>query len=341
MKTSTHISIIVPAFNEAPTLKPLYYQICDLMGIIGSPYEMIFVDDGSTDGSFDILQEIYHFHQDGVSAEADTRCPSNKEFANIQSPAVSQVIVIQFRCNMGKAMALAAGFARARGDVVITIDADLQDDPSEIPNFLAKIEAGYDVVSGWKINRQDSWSKVLLSRLFNRVVCWFTRLNLHDINCGFKAYRRQVIQELLVYGDRHRYLPILAYQNGFRVTEVPVKHLPRQYGKSKYGIERIPRGFLDLLTILFLNRYLKRPLHFFGVLGLLCFISGIGINFYLAVLWFVQGGIGFRPLLMLGILLMILGLQFFSIGFLGEMFTNAFERINRRYPIKRVLEGQK
>ena len=342
MKVSTQISVIIPAFNEAPTLKTLYHQIRDTMGIMEVSYEVIFVDDGSTDGSFDIMEEIYRLHQESASAMTGAPSTSRQGYESYQAKATSQVVVIQFRRNMGKASALAAGFGQATGNIVITIDADLQDDPSEIPHLLAKIEDGHDVVSGWKIKRQDSWSKVLLSRIFNHIVCWCTpRLNLHDINCGFKAYRRQVIQELLVYGDRHRYLPILAHQNGFRVTEIPVKHQRRQSGKSKYGFERISRGFLDLLTILFLDRYLKRPLHFFGVLGLLCLISGTGINTYLAVLWFIQKGIGFRPLLMLGILLMILGLQFFSIGFLGEMFTNAIERLDRRYPIKRVLEGQK
>ena len=339
-RVPSHISIIIPVFNEAPTLKPLYHQIRDVMGIIGAPYEIIFVDDGSTDGSFGIMEEIHHLHQELAPVAAVIPRPSVSDDIPV-SATTTKIIVIQFQRNMGKATALAAGFTRAKGDVVITIDADLQDDPNEIPKLLAKVEEGYDVVSGWKTKRQDSWSKIILSRIFNRVVCWCTRLNLHDINCGFKAYRREVIQELLVYGDRHRYLPILALQNGFRVSEVPVRHLPRQCGRSKYGFERIPRGFLDLLSILFLNRYLKRPLHFFGVLGFLCLISGTVINIYLAVLWFVQGGIGFRPLLMLGILLMILGMQFFSIGFLGEMFTNAFERFNRRYPIKRVLEGQK
>lgn len=337
MKASTQISIIIPAFNEAPTLKPLYHQIRDVMGTIGAPYEVIFVDDGSTDGSIGILQEICGIHQDWSSVAAATLCPSSKELENNQARVATQVIIIQFRCNMGKATALGAGFTRARGNIVITIDADLQDDPSEIPKLLAKIEEGYDVVSGWKTPRRDSRSKIILSRIFNQVVCWCTRLNLHDINCGFKAYRSEVIRELLVYGDRHRYLPILAHQNGFRVSEVPVKHLPRHCGKSKYGIERIPRGFLDLLTLLFLNRYLKRPLHFFGILGLLCLIIGTGINSYLAILWVIEKGIGFRPLLMLGVLLMILGLQFFSIGFLGEMITNAFERLDRRYPIKRVF----
>lgn len=337
MKASTQISIIIPAFNEAPTLKPLYHQIRDVMRIVGFPYEIIFVDDGSTDGSIGILQEIHGIHQEWMSAAADTLYPSSKDLENNQARAASQIVVIQFRRNMGKSLALGAGFARAKGDIIITIDADLQDDAGEIPNLLAKIEEGYDVVSGWKTDRQDSWSKVLLSRIFNQLVCWCTHLNLHDINCGFKAYRRQVIQEILVYGERHRFLPILAHYNGFRVTEVPVKHHPRQWGKSKFGFERIPRGFLDLLTILFLNRYVKRPLHFFGVVGLLCLIIGTGINSYLAILWVIEKGIGFRPLLMLGVLLMILGLQFFSIGFLGEMFTNAFEGLDRRYPIKRVF----
>ena len=335
------IAVVIPVFNEAPSLKPLYHQIRDVMRIIGAPHEIIFVDDGSTDGSFNIMAEICDLHQEWMLAETNMPNISSQESGSNQVRSASQVVVIQFRRNMGKALALAAGFARASGDVVITIDADLQDDPAEIAHLLAKIEEGYDVVSGWKINRQDSWSKIMLSRIFNRVICWCTRLKLHDINCGFKAYRRQVIQELLVYGDRHRYLPILAHQNGFQVTEVSVKHQRRQYGKSKYGLERIPRGFLDLLTILFLNRYMKRPLHFFGVLGFLCLITGTGINIYLAVLWFVKGGIGFRPMLMLGILLMILGIQFFSIGFLGEMVTNAFERLDRRYPIKRVLEEKR
>ena len=258
--------------------------------------------------------------------------------ADNQSQLSSDLIIIQFRHNMGKAAALAAGFTYATGDIVITMDADLQDDPGEIPQFLTKLEEGYDLVSGWKVHRQDPWSKVLLSRIFNRVVCLCTHLSLHDINCGFKAYRREVIQDLQVYGDRHRYLPILAHQNGYRVTEVPVKHHPRKFGKSKYGLGRIPRGLFDLLTILFLNRYLKRPLHFFGSLGLISLMGGMGINMYLAVLWLIQKGNWIpSPADAGGSMLMILGMQFLSIGLLGEMLTNAFERMDRRYPIKTVL----
>ena len=248
-----------------------------------------------------------------------------------------QVSVIQFRHNVGKAAALAAGFAHATGEIIITMDADLQDDPCEIPNIVAKLHEGYDVVSGWKINRKDPLSKVLLSKIFNWTVCLSGNIKLHDVNCGLKAYRREVVQDIQLYGDLHRYIPILAQQKGYRITEVQVLHHPRRFGKSKYGLERILRGFFDMLTVFFLTRYLKRPLHFFGAIGLGCFFAGIGINTYLAFVWFIRGGIGFRPLLMLGILLMILGANFFSVGLLGEMFTNRFEAFKQNYPIKTIL----
>ena len=341
MNSPPKISIVIPTFNEEQTLESLYHQIRSVVKGLNVASETIFIDDGSTDGSFAIIEAIYYAHQESMLAMGSLPDDSSRKCEGIsadnQSQLSSDLIVIRFRHNMGKAAALAAGFAYATGDIVITMDADLQDDPCEIPQFLAKLEEGYDLVSGWKVHRQDPWSKVLLSRIFNRVVCLCTHLSLHDINCGFKAYRREVIQDLQIYGDRHRYLPILAHQNGYQVTEVPVKHHPRKFGKSKYGLGRIPRGLFDLLTILFLNRYLKRPLHFFGSLGLISLIGGMGINTYLAVLWLIQKGIGFRPLLMLGILLMILGMQFLSIGLLGEMFTNAFERVSQHYPIKTVL----
>ena len=300
VKPPQKISIVIPVFNEAQTLQRLYHQIRTVLDALSVGYEIIFVDDGSTDGSFDVLEELYWRQAD---------------------PTV--IKFIRFRRNRGKAAALAAGFAHVTGDVVVTMDADLQDDPSEIPKLLAKLSEGYDLVSGWKFPRSDSLPKRLLSFFFNKTTCLLTGVALHDINCGFKAYRTEVVKGLHLYGDLHRYTPIIAHQNGYRIAEVKVKHHPRLFGRSKYGWERIPRGFFDLLTVLFLTRYLQRPMHFFGVLGL--FLTGIGffINLYLAILWFIQGGIGFRPLLMLGILLMILGGQFFSIGLLGEMLTHA------------------
>jgi len=348
---ANQISIVVPVFNEAQTLKPLYHQISDVMAKMGTPYEVIFVDDGSTDASFEIMEEIYLLQQkislDSSPLPLDNRIAnsilevSNPTFEDGsiggQQHFTPQVTVIQFRCNVGKAAALAAGFSIATGEIIITMDADLQDDPNEIPKLVAKLHEGYDVVSGWKINRKDRWSKVLLSKIFNWTVCLSGNIKLHDVNCGLKAYRREVVQDIQLYGDLHRYIPVLAHQRGYRITEVQVLHHPRRCGKSKYGFERILRGFFDMLTVFFLTRYLKRPLHFFGTLGLGSLLAGIGINTYLAFVWFIRGGIGFRPLLMLGLLLMILGAQFFSVGLLGEMFTNRFEAFKQNYPIKTIL----
>lgn len=350
-KITPKISIVIPAFNEAQTLNPLYHQIRDVMAKMGLPGEIIFIDDGSTDGSFEIMEEIYLLQQKSLFDSFPLPSDKHKTIPTLkaaeedfeegsiggQQHFTPQVTVIQFRRNIGKAAALAAGFAHATGEIIITMDADLQDDPNEIPNLVAKLHEGYDVVSGWKINRKDSWSKVFLSKMFNWTICLSNGIKLHDINCGLKAYRREVIQDLQLYGDLHRYIPILAHQKGYQITEVQVLHHPRRFGKSKYGPKRILRGFFDMLTVFFLTRYLKRPLHFFGVFGLGSLIAGIGINTYLAFVWFIQGGIGFRPLLMLGILLMILGAQFFSVGLLGEMFTNRFEAFKQDYPIKTVL----
>ena len=297
------VSVVLPVFNEAQTLKQLYQQLQIALKALSVDYELIFIDDGSTDGSFEVLQALYWEQVD------DT-----------------EIKLLRFRRNRGKAAALAAGFAHVTGDAVVTMDTDLQDDPTEIPQLLAKLSEGYDLVSGWKFPRLDPLSKRLFSRIFNKVTGLLTGVDLHDINCGFKAYRAEVVKGMHLYGELHRYTPILAHQNGYRVTEVKVKHHPRRFGRSKYGWERIPRGFFDLLTVLFLTKYFQRPMHFFGVWGL--FLTGIGffINLYLAILWFIEGGIGFRPLLMFGILLMVLGGQFFSIGLLGEMLTHAISR---------------
>ena len=304
------VSIVLPVFNEVQTLKKLYNQLQTVLRALSIDYEFIFIDDGSTDGSFEVLQTLYWEQTD------DT-----------------EVKLLRFRRNRGKAAALAAGFAHVTGDAVVTMDTDLQDDSTEIPQLLAKLSEGYDLVSGWKFPRLDPLSKRLFSRIFNKATGLLTGVDLHDINCGFKAYRAEVVKGMHLYGELHRYTPILAHQNGYRVTEVKVKHHPRRFGRSKYGWERIPRGFFDLLTVLFLTKYLQRPMHFFGVWGL--FLTGIGffINLYLAIVWFIEGGIGFRPLLMFGVLLMVLGGQFFSIGLLGEMLTHAIARFGSTKPL--------
>jgi glycosyltransferase involved in cell wall biosynthesis len=299
----------------------LYDGLATALDQVAQPYEIIFVDDGSTDASPAVLEGLF-------------RC----------DPA--HVRVIEFRRNFGKTAALSAGFAHARGQVVITMDADLQDDPAEIPAMLAKLEEGYDLVAAWRVDRQDPPDKTLPSRLFNWVVSRFTRVPLHDFNCGFKAYRRSVTDLVRLYGELHRFIPVLAYQQGFRIAELPVQHRPRLAGASKYGAKRLLRGLLDFVTVLFLTTYLKRPLHLFGVLGLATFGVGSLINLYLAILWLMRevGGvagiapIGTRPLFMVGVLAMILGVQLISIGLLGEMLRYFSFRPGEEYAVRRVLE---
>lgn len=291
------LSIVVPLYNEEDNLAPLYRELKSVLDGYGHSYEIIFVNDGSTDGSSAVLETL---HRDDES-----------------------VTVIEFRRNFGKARALSAGFSEARGNIVITLDADLQDNPVEIPRFVERIREGFDLVSGWKYERKDPLSKTLPSRLFNSVVARTTGLPLHDFNCGFKAYSRSLVDNLNIYGELHRYIPALAFGDGFRVAELPVDHRPRLHGKSKYGWERFTRGMLDLLTVLFLTRYMKKPLHFFGSLGLVFMLFGLAINTYLAVIWFMGESIGRRPLLNLGVLLMVLGVQFISTGLIGEMLTHS------------------
>lgn len=287
------ISLVTPVHNEEQTLYPLHKQLTSVLSALTGDYEIIFVDDGSTDSSAEIMEDLWR-----------------KD---------SCVKVIQLRRNFGKAAALAAAFTLAKSDIVITIDSDLQDDPDEIPHLVSRLRQGFDVVSGWKQKREDPLSKTLLSRLFNWVVVRTTGLKLHDFNCGFKAYRQEVVKNVRLYGELHRFIPVLAYNQGYKVTELPVKHHPRAFGKSKYGIERLLRGFFDLLTVLFLTRYLKKPLHMFGMIGLLMFLVGAGINTYLAALR-VQGyTIETRPLLSLGILLIVVGVQVASTGLIAEL----------------------
>lgn len=285
------LSLVIPLYNEAESLSDLYSQIVGTLG--EGEYEIIFVDDGSTDGSGMVLMGLL---------QKDPR-----------------VRVVQFARNFGKAEGLAAGFVESRGQVIVTLDADLQDDPSEIPRLVAALGEGYDLVSGWKVQRRDPLSKTIPSRIFNFVTASFMGIRLHDFNSGFKAYRRRVIEEIRIYGEQYRFIPALAYWRGFKVTELPVAHRPRRYGRSKYGLNRFLSGLLDLLTVLFLTRFQRKPLHLFGTLGLGCLLIGLLVNLYLTFQWLGGQSIGQRPLLQLGVLLMVMGIQFLSLGLLGEM----------------------
>lgn len=287
------VSVIVPLYNEAESVSELYSELAEALKPYSGRCEMIFVDDGSRDGSFERLQAIR-----GTDA---------------------RVKIVRLRVNQGKSTALQAGFKEAEGQIIVTLDADLQDDPKEVPRFLQKLEEGFDLVSGWKVKRYDPWVRRFLSAVFNRITSRFTGVMLHDFNCGYKAYRRAVIGELRLYGELHRFIPVLASWRGFRVGEIEVAHRARRYGLSKYGIERIPRGFFDLLTVLMLTRYTTRPLHFFGLVGILVGLTGFGIIGYLSVGWMFGQWIGGRPLFILGTLMVIGGLQFVSFGLLAEM----------------------
>jgi len=287
------ISVIVPLYNEAESVPELYSELAEALKPYSDRCEMIFVDDGSRDGSCERLQTIR-----GMDA---------------------RVKIVRLRVNQGKSTALQAGFREAEGQIIVTLDADLQDDPKEVPRFLQKLEEGFDLVSGWKVKRYDPWVRRFLSAVFNRITSRFTGVRLHDFNCGYKAYRRAVIGELRLYGELHRFIPVLASWRGFRIGEIEVAHRARRYGLSKYGIERVPRGFFDLLTVLMLTRYTTRPLHFFGLIGVLVGLTGFGIIGYLSVGWLFGQWIGSRPLFVLGTLMVIAGLQLVSFGLLAEM----------------------
>ncbi|HEX2287970.1 MAG TPA: glycosyltransferase family 2 protein [Gaiellaceae bacterium] len=293
------ISVVVPVHDEERSIDPLYEELRLSLEPLARPWEAVFVDDGSTDGS---LAALTRLHADAPNVK-----------------------VVRLRRNFGKAAALAAGFRHAEGDVVVTIDADLQDDPAEIPRLLAKLDEGYDLVSGWKAQRRDPLSRRIPSRIFNAVVGRVSGVRLHDLNCGLKAYRAEVVRNLRIYGELHRFLPVLAHDRGYRVTELVVNHRPREHGKSRYGAERYLRGFLDFLTVWFMGRYRHRPLHLFGSLGLALGAIGTIVLSYLTVLKLSGEAIGHRPLLTLGVLLVVVGLQFFSLGLLSELITSHHE----------------
>ncbi|HMN49267.1 MAG TPA: glycosyltransferase family 2 protein [Ignavibacteriaceae bacterium] len=301
------ISLVIPLFNEEESIQPLINEIRKELKPLNKPYEIIFVDDGSTDGSLKIIKD---------AAKTDTR-----------------IKFISFRKNYGKSAALQVGFKAATGDAIITMDADLQDDPHEIPNLLKKLDEGYDLCSGWKKERFDPFIKKYSSRFFNFVTRIISGIKIHDFNCGLKAYRREVVQNLNVYGELHRYVPVLAKWQGFNITEIPVKHHPRRYGKTKFGISRFFKGFIDLITVTFVGRYIKRPMHFFGFFGALSFFVGLIVNGYLTIEWISGRALSNRPMLFLGMLLIIVGVQFFSVGLLGEMLVHQ-NQSEKEYVVK-------
>jgi len=291
------VTFVIPVYNEEKSLATLAGMIQQQMNSLGADFEILFVDDGSVDSSFQVIKGL------------------REESKNIK--------VIKFRRNVGKSNALDEAFKLSKGDIVFTMDADLQDDPTEIPRFIEKIDEGFDLVSGWKQKRKDPvFSKNMPSKLFNFMIGAVSGLKLHDYNCGFKAYRKDVVKRLSLYGDLHRYIPALVHAMGFKVTEIPVKHQARPFGKSKYGLERFFHGFFDFVTVVFLTKYLKRPMHFFGWLGSLCSLAGFLVCSYLSFLWLLNEPIGTRPLLILGVLLLLVGVQLFSAGLIAEMITH-------------------
>ena len=307
------MSVVVPVYNEAESLPTLMAELSKALDPLGES-EVVFVDDGSRDGSWATVLGL---------ADADPR-----------------VRGIRFRRNFGKAAALAAGFDAARGDVVLTLDADLQDDPAEIPGFLTALEGGLDVVSGWKKVRHDPWHKVWPSRVFNAMASTMTGCRLHDHNCGFKAYRREVLDEVgLLYGERHRFIPVLAHAKGFKIGEVVVNHRPRRYGASKYGFERFLKGFLDLLSIRFLTHFGRRPLHLLGGIGLvLVAVGGLGLVYY-AVAWTLgDRPIGTRPLFVYSATGLGVGVQLLSLGILAELVTSYNIRARDTYSVAETIE---
>lgn len=295
---SVELSVVVPLYNEEQSIGEVTKLICEALSD-SYRLELIFVDDGSTDDSWKEIKSIAKKYE--------------------------WITGIRLLRNYGKSTALQTGFDRAHGKYIATLDADLQDDPFEIPSMIDKLKNGYDLISGWKKKRFDPLSKTIPSRFFNKITSWVTGIHLNDFNCGLKVYRKEVVKSIELYGELHRYIPLLAKWEGYvKISEQVVRHHPRKYGKTKFGLSRFMHGFLDLVSLMFVNNYLQRPMHFFGAIGFLLLLLGGGINAYLAVdKLFFGHPLGNRPLLLLGVMLMVLGAQFFSIGFLGEMIFKA------------------
>ena len=299
--SSRSISVVIPLFNEQPVLGELHKRLQAVLREITVEHEIIFVDDGSTDDSILALKQLRSI-----------------------DPSVRY---IRFRRNFGKSAALAAGFREVRFDIIITMDADLQDLPEQMPVLIERLEQGFDLVSGWRHRRQDKLSRKLGSKLYNRTTALLTGVRLHDINCGYKCYRREVLDEVMIYGERHRYIPVLASYRGFRLGEVQVEHAPRVYGRSRYGFNRVIGGIFSLLTVILLTRYSNRPLHFFGLLGACLFAAGSAIDLYLvAARLLLKEWLSNRPLLIIGTLLIIVGVQFVLFGLLAEMIAFSYRR---------------
>ncbi len=307
-------SVVIPVFNEEANIQPLYQSLKSVMEKIGD-YEIIFVDDGSTDSTFSQIKGL-HSHDKKI------KC-------------------LRFRKNFGQTPALRAGFDFAHGDYIITIDGDLQNDPSDIPILIEKIQEGYDVVSGWRFPRHDSFSKRIFSKFSNWLARRLTGVMLHDFGCTLKAYKKEVIQDIELYGEMHRYIPAIIAWKGFSVTELQVHHHPRRCGKTKYGATRLMKGFFDLVNFKFWSNFSTNPLHFFGGVGLLSFFSGFFMALYLAIMkFFFSEKLSNRPLLLLALLLMILGVQLTMFGFLAEMMTRNYfaSSQNNHFEIKEIVE---
>ncbi len=307
------LSIVIPAMNEEGNIENLHAALVAALEPLAIDFEIVFIDDGSTDDTWVSMQDL---------ASRDPR-----------------VVALRHRRNFGKAQGLATGFAVASGDVILTMDADLQDDPAEIPRFLDKLNDGYDLVSGWKQRRQDPLGKTLPSKVFNSTVRRVSGVPLHDFNCGFKAYRGEVVRNIRLYGELHRFTPVLAHAEGFRVGELPVRHHARRWGNSKYGWSRLVKGFLDLLTVKFLTEYRQRPMHVLGVPGLAALCIGLLLGLWLSAEKVITGAaIGGRPLLLLAVLLVLVGVQFFGLGLLGELLVHGSHQRGSRENVAPVRE---
>jgi len=306
------ISVVIPVFDEEKNVEELHKVLSGVLKKNKLKYEILFIDDGSRDKTYSVLKKL------------------RKKDKGVK--------LIKFRANFGKAYALQVGFKRVKGDYVFTMDGDLQDDPKEIPNFLKKIKEGYDLVSGWKFRRYDPMGKTLPSKLFNWLTSYMTGVNIHDSNCGFKCYRKEVVKNIEIYGELHRNIPALAKWKGYKIGEIKVKHHPRKHGVSKYGIERLLKGFLDLMTVKYLMTYNNRPLHFFGVIGLVAASIGAILGFYLYWLWsFGEPMSHHMPMMLLSVLLIVLGVQVTSIGLIGEMIVSGREKQNLDVLIKEEI----